>query len=104
MSVEQVMDALRKNDTIAARQDVVVAAYDRLWREARKTGPFSHPELADLLDAHTRWVCDEGIEDRRAQQIVNRKLLLALGRVPQDEADDVPEFSEHMPVDGAFDA
>lgn len=67
MSVEQVADAIRKGDTIAARQDIVVAAYDRLWREAlaaaQSSSTASLEELNGAFEEGHRQGYDDGWRD-----------------------------------------
>lgn len=64
MSVEQVMGAIRKGDTIAARQDVVVAAYDRLWREEQERCVAFGEALWKLDQATEDALLSEGAADR----------------------------------------
>lgn len=62
MSVEQVVQAIERNDTIAARQDVVVAAYDQLWRRTREA-LVELVRLKDLKEAggETGWTAEEKV-------------------------------------------
>lgn len=50
MSVEQVMDSIRRNDTVAAKQHVVVEAYDRLWRDALDETAWRKRAMVDARD------------------------------------------------------
>lgn len=44
---------------------------------------FTHPELADLRDAHERWCQELDLEENCAQKRLQEKLLRALGREPE---------------------